>query len=351
MRSGLAALVVATPFALGVAVTPAGPHGTQVLTFRDPAIVEASALVVSDGLFVTTNDSGDSGRVFTVDRAGDTVGVTHWSADPTDCEALAPAGPGHVWVGDIGDNLARRSSVTITRVPVGRGERTVTPTSYRLSYPDGPTDAETLVRNPVTGRLYVASKDVFGGTLYAVPRHLSADGTNRLRKVGHVLPIATDGSFFPDGRHLVIRDYSSAVVYDWPSLRSVGSFALPAQQQGEGIAVAPDGSVYLSSEGVRSPVVEVRLPAALRQRDGPAGPVRVTLGRSRPRRLLGARDRPGVARRVALGGRRAPGRWVRSSYSCGRCALADPAQPADGLRQTQFGRVCTSVSPARRRLC
>jgi hypothetical protein len=272
MRSWLAGLVVATPFALGVAVTPAAPHGTHVLTFRDPAIVEASALVVSDGLFVTTNDSGDTGRVFTVDRAGETVGVTHWSADPTDCEALAPAGPGHVWVADIGDNLARRSSISITRVPVGRGERTVTPASYRLTYPDGPTDAETLVRNPVTGRLYVASKDVFGGTLYAVPRHLSADGTNRLRRIGRVLPIATDGSFFPDGRHLLIRDYSSAVVYDWPSLRSVGSFDLPSQQQGEGIAVAPDGSVYLSSEGVRSPVVEVRPPAALRLAMAPRSP-------------------------------------------------------------------------------
>ncbi|MGA8248650.1 MAG: hypothetical protein WB797_17210 [Nocardioides sp.] len=265
MRSGLVALVVAAPFVVGVAVTPTAPHGRHVLTFHDPAIVEASALVVARGLFLTTNDSGDTGRVFAVDRAGDTVGVTHWSSDPTDCEALAPAGPGHVWVGDIGDNLASRSSVTITRVPVGRGERTVTPTSYRLTYPDGPTDAETLLRNPVTGRLYVASKDVFGGTLYAVPRHLSADGTNRLRRIGRVLPVATDGSFFPDGQHLVIRDYSTAVVYEWPSLQRVGSFDLPSQQQGEGIAVAPDGSIYLSSEGIRSPVLEVPLPAALRR--------------------------------------------------------------------------------------
>jgi hypothetical protein len=269
MHSGLAVLLLAVPLAGGAT---GAPHGTHVLRFHDPAIVEASALDVSDGLFVTTNDSGDTGRVFTVDRTGDTVGVTHWSEDPTDCEALAPAGRSHVWVGDIGDNLASRSSVTITRVPVGRGERTVTPTSYRLTYPDGPTDAETLVRNPVTGRLYVASKNVFGGTLYAVPRHLVADRTNPLRKVGHVLPLATDGSFFPDGLHLVIRDYARAVVYDWPSLEPVGSFDLPTQPQGEGIAVAPDGSVYLSSEGVRSPVLEVRLPEPLLQAMAGQGP-------------------------------------------------------------------------------
>jgi hypothetical protein len=264
MRNGLAALVVAAPFVVGLAGA-SGTAATRTLTFADPAIIESSALVVQDGLFLTTNDSGDSGRVFAVDASGSTVGVTHWSSDPTDCEALAPAGHGEVWVGDIGDNLASRSSVAITRVPVARGDREVRATTYRLTYPDGPEDAETLVRNPVTGRLYVATKGVFGGTLFAVPRHLSSTGTNPLHPVGHVLPIATDGSFFPDGRHLVVRNYTAATVYEWPSLRRVASFALPNQRQGEGIAVAADGAVYVSSEGPRSVVLQVHLPADVRR--------------------------------------------------------------------------------------
>ena len=70
-------------------------------------------------------------------RSGTTVGVTRWSRHPTDVEALAPAGRGCVWVGDIGDNLARRPHVTITRIPVGRGDRTVRRTSYRLDLPAG----------------------------------------------------------------------------------------------------------------------------------------------------------------------------------------------------------------------
>jgi hypothetical protein len=204
-----------------------------------------------------------------VDSRGRTVGVTHWSDAPTDVEALAPAGPGAVWVGDLGDNLAERSDVTITRVPVGRGDRTVQPTSYRLTYPGGARDAETLVRDPRSGRLYVASKDVFGGALYAVPHHLSADRVNPLTRVGRVLPMATDGAFFPDGRHLVVRGYGSATVYAWPSLEPVASFDLPAQPQGEGIAVAADGSVYLSSEGPRSAVLQVALPPAVRRAMAP----------------------------------------------------------------------------------
>lgn len=265
MQHLLAGLAVAGSFALGVVATPAAPHGTRVLTFDDPAIVEASDLVVDDGLFVTTNDSGDTGQVFVVDQDGRTVGLTRWSSAPTDVEALAPAGPGEVWVGDIGDNEGSRSSVSIARVAVGRGDREAHPTSYHLTYPDGGTDAETLVRDPVTGRLYVATKNVFGGILYAVPAHLDPSGTNRLKAVGRVLPVATDGAFFPDGKHLVVRGYTSAVVYDWPSLQPVGSFALPAQRQGEGIAVASDGSVYLSSEGPRSTVLRVSLPPEIRQ--------------------------------------------------------------------------------------
>ena len=62
-----------------------------VFAFADPAIVESSGLVAQDGLVYTTNDSGDTGRVFAVDPAsGETVGVTRWAAEPTDVEALAP---------------------------------------------------------------------------------------------------------------------------------------------------------------------------------------------------------------------------------------------------------------------
>ena len=61
MRGSVIGLAVVAPFVVGLAVTPGAPHGSQVMRFEDPAIVEASDLVVRDGLFVTTNDSGDTG--------------------------------------------------------------------------------------------------------------------------------------------------------------------------------------------------------------------------------------------------------------------------------------------------
>jgi hypothetical protein len=271
-----AALLAAAPLVLGVVTSGSGSSGTQVLRFADPAIVEASDLVVQGGLFLTTNDSGDTGRIFAVDSSGGTVGVTRWARHPVDTEALAPGGGETVWVGDIGDNLARRPYVDVARVTVGRGRRTEHATTYRLGYPDGPADAETLVRDPRTGRLYVATKSVFGGVLYAVPSRLRASGVNALRPVGRVLPVATDGAFFPDGRHLLVRSYATAVVYDWPSLQPAGSFPLPRERQGEGIAVADDGHVYVSSEGADSLVLRVRVPPRIEAEVGPpaesAGP-------------------------------------------------------------------------------
>jgi len=272
LGQGVGAVLLAAPFLLGAAAAPDGPLSTVVCRFLDPDIVESSGLVVADGLMITTNDSGDSGRVFAVDPStGETVGVTNWSDDPTDVEALAPAGDDAVWVGDTGDNTASRDSIEVTRVPIGRGDETVEEKTYDLTYPGVPVDAETLLADPTTGRLYVATKEVFGGTLYAAPAHLSPDGDNVLRPLGRVTGIATDGAFFPDGRHFVLRTYAAAVVFAFPSLEQVGTFPLPDQEQGEGIAVADDGSLYLSSEGPRSPVRRLELPVSIRRAMAGAG--------------------------------------------------------------------------------
>lgn len=264
MRELVAALAVGAPFVVGASVGPAD-DATVVLRFRDPAIVESSGLVVTRDLVVTVNDSGDSARIFTVDLGtGRTVGVTSWDAEATDLEALAPAGPGHVWVADIGDNFDARDDISVTRVPFGRSDRAVAGESYALRYEGGPADAEALLTHPRTGRLYVATKGVMGGSLLEAPARLSTDGPNRMRRIGGVPGLLTDGAFFPDGRHLVLRNYGTATVLTFPGLEEVGSFALPAQQQGEGIAVAPDGRIYLSSEGSRSPLLRVPLPDEIR---------------------------------------------------------------------------------------
>ncbi|PVG81229.1 hypothetical protein DDE18_18960 [Nocardioides gansuensis] len=257
-------LAVGAPFALAFTAADGRmpDDGRVVFRFADPDIVESSGLVVTGDRVHTVNDSGDLGRVFTVDAGtGQTTGVTFWADDPDDVEALAPAGPGHVWVADIGDNGHERDEIEVTRVPVGDGDRTVDEETIDLVYPEGqPRDAEALLAHPVTGRLYVVTKGVFAGELLAAPPELADDAPNHLGALGQMPGIVTDGAFFPDGRHLVVRTYTRATVYSFPDLQSRGSWDLPQQEQGEGIAVAGDGSVWLSSEGSEAPVLRVQVP-------------------------------------------------------------------------------------------
>jgi hypothetical protein len=253
-----------------------------VFHFSDPRVAEASALVDLGDVMVTANDSGNAPLLFVVDaRTGETRRTVRFAAVNTDTEALAPAGPHAVWVGDIGDNLAERTEVQVHRVPLDGGPVT----TYRLRYADGPRDAESLFA--LDGRLYVVSKELFGGgAFYAAPAHLDAGRVNVLRRVAAGPSIATDAAAFPDGRHVLVRDYGSATLYAAPSFREIGSFALPAQQQGEGLSIGPGDRVRISSEGVGSAVLQVPLPAALAEQVAPAratpspSPTRPAAGRS-----------------------------------------------------------------------
>ncbi len=275
VRRGATTALLALPFLLGGAAAPGSEQGREVCRVEDERIVEASGLAVTGppppgGALVTVNDSGDEGRVFVLDPVTcETVGVTRWAEEPEDVEALAPAraadGTWGVWVGDIGDNPSSRDTVRVGLVPVGAGDREVSPQWTDLRYPDGPRDAEALLRHPGTGRLYVVSKRVVGGAVYEVPQRVAPGAVGSMRRLGGVLSLVTDGAFWPDGRHVLLRNYGRAAVYTWPGLAELDSFSLPPQEQGEALAVAPDGRVLVASEGRDQPVLEVALPQEVRE--------------------------------------------------------------------------------------
>lgn len=276
-EGALVALVLAVPFALGAASAESPPEGEVAFLVSDHRIVESSGLTAQeiDGrtLFTTVNDSGDEARVFTLDpETGRTVGVTTWSPRPSDVEALAPASAGHVWVGDIGDNLFRRDSITLTRVPVGEGDRTArSPQRRQLVYPDRPRDAEALLRHPGTGELFVVSKGVLGGQAYAVPRaDDEADAPQEMVLEADVPALITDGAFLPSGDFVLLRNYTHAHLLSYPGWEVLGSFELPAQPQGEGLAVSEAGEIFISTEGRERPVLRVELPPELQQLTDPA---------------------------------------------------------------------------------
>jgi hypothetical protein len=316
------------------ALWPAPPAAAQqakaevVLRIDDQRVVESSGLAVSrrhDGVLWTHNDSGDAARVFAVGRDGRVLAtLTFAGVAARDWEAMAAGrddrGRPALFVGDIGDNQGVWPSVAVYRAtePARLRDATVPVQRYRLRYPDGPRDAEALLVDPRSNRLYLASKDEAGGGLYQAPAELRTDRVNLLRRVGRVPPLVTDGAFSPDGRLLVLRDYQAAHLYEAPG-RRLATVALPLQPQGESVAFSADGrSLLVGSEGYGSEVWRVPLPAAAGAPSTTAAPRRAPAssppaaaaparagGEGPPLALLGAGV---VLLAVAAGGLAATGR-------------------------------------------
>jgi hypothetical protein len=270
MRSRLLAVVVLCLALPALAHAQEGEDATVALRLQDPRIHESSGLALSrrhQGVLWTHNDSGDAPRLYAVGAEGRTVAtLTLAGVDARDWEALAAGrddrGRPALFVGDIGDNNGVWPDVSVYRVPEPARllDVTVPAVRYRLRYPDGSHDAEALLVDPRSNRVYVATKDVAGGGLYRAPAPLRPDRVNTLRRVARVPPVITDGAFTPNGRGLVLRDYQAAYVYRTPGRRA-GSFELPLQFQGESLTFTADGrSVLAGSEGPESEVWRVPIP-------------------------------------------------------------------------------------------
>ncbi|MET9428490.1 hypothetical protein [Streptomyces sp. NPDC003036] len=246
----------------------------SAFTIEDPRIKESSGLAASrlhPGVYWTHNDSGDGAHVYAVDsRTGRTVAtLTLNGVDARDAEAVSLGPDGHLYLGDIGDNLGARSEVWVHRLPEPKRlkDAIVTATRYTVRYEDGPRDAESLVVHPRSGRAYIISKKRSGkGALYESPAVLSASGVNTFKRVADINVWATDGAFSPDGTRLVVRSYFEARAYRWRDGRpsEIGWPAVPLQRQGESVTFTLDGRTLMyGSEGARSRVVPVALTADL----------------------------------------------------------------------------------------
>lgn len=266
-----------------LAVAPAVPapaaaaaRGPNHIVYRltDPRIDESSDLAASirhPGVVYTTNDSGDSARVFAIGPNGKTRAVLRLTGfTARDWEAIAVGRDKHgrpcVYVGDIGDNLnGAWPNVAVFRFPepAKLTDQSVHATRFRLKYAAGARNAEGLMIDPRNGRMYVISKE-FNGGVFAAPKKLRSDHMNKLRRVAAAPPFATDAAYAPDGSSYVIRTYFSAMFYDRLG-HEVSSTFLPSQKQGESITYTRDGrSLLIGSEGKDSPVWTVPVPAGLR---------------------------------------------------------------------------------------
>ncbi len=239
-----------------------------VRTMTDPRIVESSGLARShfnDTRLWTHNDSGGGSTIYAIGRTGKTTATYRLAnARAWDWEAMASArrqGVNYLFVGEIGDNHTRKDSIFVYRVREPRPSApngTLHPRGYEFRYPDGAHDAETLLVQPGSMRIYVVSKVKGGsGHIYMAPKHPSTKRMNPLKRIGTVPSGITDGVFLNHHR-FVLRGYGSAWVY-----RSFGArpkqFSLP--HSGESITTTwRRGYVFIGHEGRNSDIWRVPLP-------------------------------------------------------------------------------------------
>jgi hypothetical protein len=258
----------------------AGPAATLTGRFASARLTESSGVAVSrahPGILWSHNDSGDGPYVYATDLRGSDRGALRVAgARAVDWEDMAlgpcPGGPADcLYLGDIGDNLERRASVTIYVVaepapPVSRVDThraTVAAQALRVRYPDGAHDVEALYVSPRDTAVYLISKGRGGSIrLYRVPR--TAWGTERTVQAELVQTLAimpdpaagrlvTGAAIRRDGALVAVRTYTEIYFYS----PGPGGRLAPAgpvchigglERVGEGIDFLDEHTLVLTSE-------------------------------------------------------------------------------------------------------
>jgi MYXO-CTERM domain-containing protein len=229
-------------------------------------------VATADGYVSIVDSRPDSNGVVIVylDDACEVTRTQGYPTSPRDPEDLAVAPDGALWVADIGDNAtasSRRSTIALWRIPPGGGS----PLIHRLTYPDGPHDAEALLfgsdGSPIvitkelgdTSYVYTATRALEPSTPAGVPMSLVGEfhpaatlPADDLGRLGELL--VTGAATAPDRSRVAIRTYTAAYEWDVPDGDVAKAITqgtprvtpLDDEPQGEALAYTVDGQAFLT---------------------------------------------------------------------------------------------------------
>ena len=260
-------------FAMSIAIaliglaSPAKAEDSELCRFKNDALTEISGIATSTRFEHTVwahNDSGGGPYLYAVDTTTCkiTATITLEGVKARDFEAIA-MGDGRIWLGDIGDNLDSWSSVALLTIkePKDLSDVTVTPTTYRFTYEDRPHNAEALMVDPNTEQVWVITKQLAHGSLYALPNPMRTDQLNIATKVKRQGSLVTDAAISPNARRYVVRDYVNAKLYDGlPPGKKTDQFILPFQIQGEAVTWTADSTALIIASERDRALIRVEVP-------------------------------------------------------------------------------------------
>ena len=240
-------------------------------------VPETSGIVASrayPGVFWVHNDSGNAAELIAIDATAHVLetmrvdGATN--ADWEDIVLYQDAALGDlVYIGDIGDNLARESMgerssrggvMRIYRVaePDPRASLTrVAADSFDVRYPARPYDCEAMFADPPTGDLYFVTKEEMADVFVAHAPFAAGSMTTLEHVTRFALSSVTAADISDDGSRVVVRSYGAIRVFDVGSTepRFSGAFTTPIATPSfaslaEAICFSADGyDLYTVSEG------------------------------------------------------------------------------------------------------
>jgi len=243
-----------------------------VCRFDDRRFSEISGMTYSQrhpGVIYLHNDSSGGPYLYAVDAATCTT-LAVLEVEGIEARDLEAIGSGRdargrpiLWLADIGDNRDSWPSVRLHRVrePARLVDGELRPRTFLFTYPDRPHNAETILTDPASERVWVVTKQSARGQVYELPRLLGKGRVAVAQPVARVGAFVTDGSISPDGSRFVLRDYVDAEVSTGlPPGADPTIVYLPVQLQGEAVTWTADGSALLIASERDSRLLRVPVP-------------------------------------------------------------------------------------------
>jgi hypothetical protein len=276
------------------------PELEFVGNFAAGRLNEASGLQAgSGGAFYLHNDEG--ARLFISDATGRNLGAVEVAAKNRDWEDITRVPSEHgplLVIGDIGDNHGARKQVSLYFLPEPAAAEPGSSTAaqlvtvrhrLRVTYPDGPRDAESLAYDPSSGMLLILSKRDQPPRLYGIPLDLALwkqeleagflgevpafrPPTRRdiLSNPGRGLWVSqpTGMDISPDGQQAAVISYRSLYLFErradesWIEAfqRAPEEIIGPPGTHDEAVGFSADGrSVFVTSEASPAPLYRLDL--------------------------------------------------------------------------------------------